>query len=135
MKSLFPKADETIILDTLYAADDNLKSATDLLLSMGYEKRDSTASAKGTPQRRVEVKVIGEKEMPAPPRKRGIEDKQKSEYYHHLCILHYHFPRRMLYLLCSTLVSSFVVLGLMTFQPQGGFVNMANFDETLRKLR
>lgn len=41
MKSIFPKADETMILDILSSNDNNIQKASDVLKEMGFEKRDS----------------------------------------------------------------------------------------------
>lgn len=40
MKSIFPKVEETIILDVLANNDNNIQKTSDILKEMGYEKRD-----------------------------------------------------------------------------------------------
>lgn len=40
MKSIFPKAEETVILDVLANNDNNIQKTSDILKEMGYEKRD-----------------------------------------------------------------------------------------------
>ncbi|KAJ1525411.1 hypothetical protein ONE63_010225 [Megalurothrips usitatus] len=54
MKSMFPKADETVILDTLYNVDNNVQAATTQLQAMGFDKKDSaTPSCAGTPSGKI----------------------------------------------------------------------------------
>jgi len=43
LKSVFPKADETLLLDVLANAENNVQKASEQLLTMGYIKRDTTA--------------------------------------------------------------------------------------------
>ncbi|XP_067643070.1 uncharacterized protein [Eurosta solidaginis] len=40
MKTIFPKADEMLILDILASSDNNVQTASEKLISMGYTKRD-----------------------------------------------------------------------------------------------
>nr|XP_022915668.1 uncharacterized protein LOC111425694 isoform X3 [Onthophagus taurus] len=40
MKSIFPKAEETVILDVLTSNENNIQKASDTLKGMGYERRD-----------------------------------------------------------------------------------------------
>lgn len=39
MKSVFPVVEETVLLDTLCSADNNVNQATKTLLTMGFDKR------------------------------------------------------------------------------------------------
>lgn len=39
MKSVFPVVEETVLLDTLCSADNNVNQATETLLTMGFNKR------------------------------------------------------------------------------------------------
>lgn len=85
---MFPKADETIILDTLYNVDNNVQAATNQLQAMGFDKRDSTPSRAGTPSCKVkdsEKISIHDKEKSihspvSSSRLRSVEDKQKSMF-------------------------------------------------------
>ncbi|XP_055847200.1 uncharacterized protein LOC129912792 isoform X1 [Episyrphus balteatus] len=40
MKNVFPKADETLLLDILANSDNNVQKASETLIAMGYVKRD-----------------------------------------------------------------------------------------------
>lgn len=44
MKSVFPVVEETILLDTLCSADNNVNQATETLLTMGFNKRHNFAT-------------------------------------------------------------------------------------------
>uniref|UniRef100_A0A1A9VE69 WW domain-containing protein n=1 Tax=Glossina austeni TaxID=7395 RepID=A0A1A9VE69_GLOAU len=46
MKTIFPKADETLLLDILANADNNVQKASEKLISLGYTKRDFTPPPK-----------------------------------------------------------------------------------------
>ncbi|KAK3921172.1 BAG family molecular chaperone regulator 3 [Frankliniella fusca] len=85
MKSMFPKADETVILDTLYNVDNNVQAATSQLQAMGFDKRDTTSSLAGTPSSKMKVseKVMNENEKgkvictpTTSARLRSVEEKQ-----------------------------------------------------------
>lgn len=45
MKSVFPVVEETVLLDTLCSADNNVNQATETLLTMGFNKRHNIISA------------------------------------------------------------------------------------------
>lgn len=85
---MFPKADETVILDTLYNVDNNVQAATNQLQAMGFDKRDSTSSLVGTPSTKIKevVKVKKSEEAIAKvtstpttsARLRSVEEKQAS---------------------------------------------------------
>lgn len=53
VKGLFPKAEETIILDILANCDNNLKNASEQLISMGYQKRDMVTANKIASKKKV----------------------------------------------------------------------------------
>nr|XP_029734829.1 uncharacterized protein LOC109399363 isoform X3 [Aedes albopictus] len=48
LKSFFPKADEDLILDVLANADNNVQSASQQLIKLGYEKREQSANQRGS---------------------------------------------------------------------------------------
>ncbi|XP_055845637.1 uncharacterized protein LOC129911754 isoform X2 [Episyrphus balteatus] len=48
MKNVFPKADETLLLDILANSDNNVQKASETLIAMGYVKRDVAAPPKLT---------------------------------------------------------------------------------------
>lgn len=40
MKCIFPKAEETVILDVLTSSENNIQKASEWLKKMGYERKD-----------------------------------------------------------------------------------------------
>lgn len=83
LKSVFPKVEETLLLDILSNSDNNVQKATEKLIAMGFEKRD-TPPPRLTLRKKEEEqqKVIQEHQaaMPTPPpRMKSLEEKQKSK--------------------------------------------------------
>lgn len=58
LKSVFPKVDETIILDVLEQSDNNVQKASEKLIDLGYEKRNPNVSARVIPKKKEEEQVI-----------------------------------------------------------------------------
>lgn len=58
MKSVFPQADETIILEVLQNNENNIQKTSDTLKSMGFEKKDTVKVA----QQKLEAKMEQKKE-------------------------------------------------------------------------
>lgn len=84
LKSVFPKAEETLLLDILANSDNNVQKATEKLIAMGFEKRD-TPPPKLTLKKKEEEKqkAVSESQsiMPTPPpRMKSLEEKQKSRF-------------------------------------------------------
>uniref|UniRef100_A0A182QQJ4 WW domain-containing protein n=1 Tax=Anopheles farauti TaxID=69004 RepID=A0A182QQJ4_9DIPT len=83
MKSIFPKAEETLILDVLANADNNVQTASQQLLSMGYDKREqpvpqrSSASRKGTGTSHATEDDKKEEPKTPTPKLRSPEEKKK----------------------------------------------------------
>lgn len=82
LKSIFPKAEETLLLDILANADNNVQIASEKLLAMGYEKRDTTAPK--LTNRNKEEQVLNERRVaentpPPVPKIRTNDEKNKSE--------------------------------------------------------
>lgn len=74
LNTIFPKADETLILDVLSNKDNNVQKATEELLRMGFTKKETTIT-----------KPAIKKETPPPPKKvvtimRTTEEKEASKY-------------------------------------------------------
>ncbi|GBP97560.1 hypothetical protein EVAR_63830_1 [Eumeta japonica] len=61
LKSIFPKAEETLILDVLANKDNNVQKASEELQTMGFSKKETLI--KDTP------KKLKEKDIPTPPKK------------------------------------------------------------------
>lgn len=54
LKNVFPKADETILLDILEQSDNNVQKASEKLLELGYEKRNPTAPLRSSTKKKDE---------------------------------------------------------------------------------
>lgn len=77
LKSVFPVVEETLLLDTLDNSDNNVHRASEQLMTMGFNKRD-------TPPPRVSLKKCDSAPRPAespkpPPRMRTVEEKQSMK--------------------------------------------------------
>lgn len=79
MKSIFPKAEETVILDVLGNNDNNVQKASEALKGMGYEKADAKTAKTTTtkPEKSRKVEEPKPKES-IPPRLKTVEEKNKS---------------------------------------------------------
>lgn len=81
LKSIYPKAEEMLLLDILANADNNVQKASEKLSSMGYEKRDTTAPKPTNRSREEQVlkeRTQRESTPPPMPRMKSNEEKQKS---------------------------------------------------------
>lgn len=58
LKSVFPKVDETILLDVLEQSDNNVQKASDKLIDLGYEKRNPNVPARAKPKKKEEEQVM-----------------------------------------------------------------------------
>lgn len=58
LKNVFPKADETILLEILEQSDNNVQKASERLIDLGYEKRNPTLPAKALAKKKEEEQVI-----------------------------------------------------------------------------
>ncbi|XP_011269008.1 uncharacterized protein LOC105259026 isoform X4 [Camponotus floridanus] len=75
LKSIFPKVDETILLDILEQSDNNVQKASEKLIDLGYEKRN-TFPAKAVAKKKEEEKTTNEQTAPTPPpRMKSLEEK------------------------------------------------------------
>lgn len=83
MKGIFPKAEETLILDVLANADNNVQKASEKLLSIGYEKKDTSIqkkSIKKTEEEKAKKKEL-EKLAAQPPKMKTLDEKNKSKAF------------------------------------------------------
>ncbi|KAJ9583322.1 hypothetical protein L9F63_022339 [Diploptera punctata] len=83
LKSVFPKAEETLLLDILSNSDNNVQKATEKLIVMGFEKRD-TPPPKLTLKKKEDEKQKATPESQTviptpPPRMKSLEEKQKMK--------------------------------------------------------
>ncbi|XP_012235904.1 uncharacterized protein [Linepithema humile] len=78
LKNVFPKVDETILLDMLEQSDNNVQKASDKLIDLGYEKRNPTLPAKALARKKEEEQGQIEPTAPTPPpRIKSMEEKNK----------------------------------------------------------
>ncbi|XP_077275332.1 uncharacterized protein LOC143904483 isoform X1 [Temnothorax americanus] len=78
LKNVFPKVDETILLDVLEQSDNNVQKASEKLINLGYEKRNPTVSARALAKKKEEERVHDEPTAPTPPpRIKSLEEKNK----------------------------------------------------------
>lgn len=82
MKSIFPKVEETIILDVLGNNDNNVLKTSEALKEMGYEKVDNTKAMKKTkshPEKTVTIKE--DKPKPStPPKIKTLQEKNQGKF-------------------------------------------------------
>jgi hypothetical protein len=84
MKSVFPAVEETLLLDILVNAENNVQKATEKLVTMGFEKRDTppprlTQRRKEEEQKALEKQRIAASTPTPPPRMKSLEEKQKMK--------------------------------------------------------
>lgn len=82
MKSIFPQADETIILDVLQNNDNNIQKTADALKDMGFPKKESIKLQPKVETKKEVVKTEEVEIKPVTPQKKIItpEDKIKSNF-------------------------------------------------------
>ena len=88
MKNVFPKVEETILLDVLASENNNVMKTSEKLKSMGYEKKNITASKPSSVDKKSEKDLYNnltlqketEIQKPTPPpRMKSLEEKSKSK--------------------------------------------------------
>lgn len=57
LKNVFPKVDETVLLDMLEQSDNNVQKASEKLIELGYEKKNPTGPSKNASSKPKEEKV------------------------------------------------------------------------------
>ncbi|XP_059621075.1 uncharacterized protein LOC132264775 isoform X2 [Phlebotomus argentipes] len=82
LKSIYPKAEETLLLDILANADNNVQKASEELTQMGYEKKDTTipkVSMRKKDEAKNEIKNRIDRATPPqlPPKLKTSEEKAK----------------------------------------------------------
>lgn len=89
LKSVFPKVEETLLLDVLATEDNNVMKAAEKLKALGFEKRD-TPPPRLTLRKKEEEEALAVKEIEIekeklemqkptpPPRMKTLEEKGKS---------------------------------------------------------
>ncbi|XP_076178246.1 uncharacterized protein LOC143152241 isoform X2 [Ptiloglossa arizonensis] len=75
LKNVFPKVEETMLLDILEQSDNNVQKASEKLIDLGYEKRNPTAP-KSLTKRKEEEQAKNEQTAPTrPPRMKNLKEK------------------------------------------------------------
>lgn len=75
---MFPKAEETIILDVLAMVDNNVQKASEQLKTMGFEKKEMTPAPRLSHRKKEEHQPKKEVIQPTPPPKpKTAEEKKK----------------------------------------------------------
>ncbi|XP_012165438.1 uncharacterized protein LOC100642914 isoform X2 [Bombus terrestris] len=78
LKNVFPKVEETMLLDILEQSDNNVQKASEKLIDLGYEKRNPTAPK--SLRKKEEEQVNNEQTIPTPPpRMKSLEEKNKMK--------------------------------------------------------
>ncbi|XP_055696158.1 uncharacterized protein LOC129797520 isoform X5 [Lutzomyia longipalpis] len=82
LKSIFPKAEETLLLDVLANADNHVQKASEELTAMGYEKKDTTipkVSMRKKDEAKNEIKNRIDRATPPqpPPKVKTTDEKNK----------------------------------------------------------
>lgn len=85
MKSQFPKAEETIILDVLAMVENNVQKAAEQLVKMGYEKKEITPAPRLSHRKKEEKKEIKVEPTPPPKPKTAEEKKKCKKYFLNIC--------------------------------------------------
>ncbi|XP_064213117.1 uncharacterized protein LOC656340 isoform X2 [Tribolium castaneum] len=90
MKSIFPQADETVILDVLYNNESNIQKVSEILIDMGFNRKDTVKAAQQKMETKIEEKRIEEvkkNEPPPPPpkiktkeEKAALKEEMKKKY-------------------------------------------------------
>lgn len=78
MKSLFPKADEAVILDVLANVDNNVQRASEQLVRMGYEKKEMTPAPRLSHRKKPTEHASLKNIEPSPPTKVKTTDEKKK---------------------------------------------------------
>ena len=81
---MFPKADESIILDILANVENNVQRASEQLKAMGYEKKEMTPAPRLSHRKKEEHQSKKDREViePTPPPKmKTAEEKKKCKLF------------------------------------------------------
>lgn len=81
LKSQFPKAEETMILDVLASVENNVQKATEQLIRMGYEKREITPAPRLSHRKKEGSPAPKAAEPTPPPKPKTVDEKRKCELY------------------------------------------------------
>lgn len=76
---MFPKCEETIILDVLAMVDNNVQKASEQMIRMGYEKKEMTPAPRLSHRKKEENQPKKEIEPTPPPKPKTADEKKKCE--------------------------------------------------------
>lgn len=88
LKSQFPKAEETMILDVLATVENNVQKATEQLIRMGYEKREITPAPRLSHRKKEGSPAPKAAEPTPPPKPKTADEKKKCEILNFKNTLH-----------------------------------------------
>ncbi|XP_057334113.1 uncharacterized protein LOC130673189 isoform X3 [Microplitis mediator] len=77
LKNVFPKVDETLLLDILEQSDNNVQKASEKLIEQGYEKRNPTGPSKSLIRPKEDIHKVNKVTPTPPPRMKSVEEKNK----------------------------------------------------------
>ncbi|OAD55908.1 BAG family molecular chaperone regulator 3 [Eufriesea mexicana] len=79
LKNVFPKVEETMLLDILEQSDNNVQKASEKLIDLGYEKRNPTAPKSLRKKEEEQIKNEQQTAPTPPPRMKSLEEKNKMK--------------------------------------------------------
>ncbi|XP_074099812.1 uncharacterized protein LOC141527936 isoform X2 [Cotesia typhae] len=77
LKNVFPKVDETLLLDILEQSDNNVQKASEKLIEQGYEKKNPTGPSKSLIRPKEDIHKVSQVTPTPPPRMKTVEEKTK----------------------------------------------------------
>ncbi|XP_031773527.1 uncharacterized protein LOC100865708 isoform X1 [Apis florea] len=79
LKNVFPKVEETMLLDILEQSDNNVQKASEKLIDLGYEKRNPIAPKSLRKKEEEQIKKEQQTAPTPPPRMKSLEEKNKMK--------------------------------------------------------
>ncbi|XP_026302116.1 uncharacterized protein LOC410057 isoform X3 [Apis mellifera] len=79
LKNVFPKVEETMLLDILEQSDNNVQKASEKLIDLGYEKRNPIAPKSLRKKEEEQIKKEQQIAPTPPPRMKSLEEKNKMK--------------------------------------------------------
>lgn len=82
LKNVFPKVEETLLLDILEQSDNNVQKASETLIEQGYEKRNPVPPSRKIARAKEdeEIRLQNAEIVPTPPpRMKSLEEKNKMK--------------------------------------------------------
>lgn len=78
---MFPIVEETLLLDTLCSSDNNVTFATQRLIRMGFDKKDTPIPPRVSLKKQEKPEEEKKPEPPPPPKVISEEEKHESKNY------------------------------------------------------